>query len=105
MKGSTSYGGCSGKESTCQGRRLKRRRFDAWGGKRRRKWQSTGVFLPGKSHGLRSLADYSPWGHKKSNTHTHTHTHRHTAPTVNKKRSILKYTIKKIKTLRANRRF
>ena len=24
-------------------------------------------FLPGKSHGLRSLADYnSPWGHKES---------------------------------------
>ena len=24
------------------------------------------VFLPGKSHGQRSLADYSPWGHKQS---------------------------------------
>ena len=23
-------------------------------------------FLPGKSHGQRSLVDYSPWGHKKS---------------------------------------
>ena len=22
------------------------------------------VFLPGESHGLRSLAGYSPWGHK-----------------------------------------
>ena len=22
------------------------------------------LFLPGKSHGQRSLADYSPWGHK-----------------------------------------
>ena len=22
------------------------------------------VFLPGKSHGQRSLEDYSPWGHK-----------------------------------------
>ena len=31
-----------------------------------RKWQPTPVFLPGKSHGLRSLADYSPWGHKES---------------------------------------
>jgi len=28
----------------------------------RRKWQPTLVFLPGKSHGWRSLADYSPWG-------------------------------------------
>ena len=24
------------------------------------------VFLPGKSHGQRSLAGYSPWGHKES---------------------------------------
>ena len=30
----------------------------------RRKWQSTPVFLPGKSHGQRSLADYCPKGHK-----------------------------------------
>ena len=27
----------------------------------RRKWQPTLVFLPGKSHGQRSLEDYSPW--------------------------------------------
>ena len=27
----------------------------------RRKWQPTPVFLPGKSHGQRSLAGYSPW--------------------------------------------
>ena len=27
----------------------------------RRKWQSTPVFLPGKSHGQRSLAGYSSW--------------------------------------------
>ena len=32
----------------------------------RRAWQPTSVFLPGKSHGQRSLVDYSPWGHKKS---------------------------------------
>ena len=25
----------------------------------------TPVFLPGKSHEQRSLANYSPWGHKK----------------------------------------
>ena len=24
------------------------------------------VFLPGKSHGQRSLAGYSPWGHKEN---------------------------------------
>ena len=28
----------------------------------RRKWQPTPVFLPGKSHGQRSLVGYSPWG-------------------------------------------
>ena len=27
-------------------------------------WQPTPVFLPGKSHGQRSLAGYSPWVHK-----------------------------------------
>ena len=32
----------------------------------RRKWQPTPVFLPGKCHGQRSPADYSPWGHKES---------------------------------------
>ena len=37
-------------------------RQDLW----RRKWQPTPVFLPGTSHGERSLAGYSPWGHKVS---------------------------------------
>ena len=32
------------------------------------KWQPTPVFLPGKSHGQRSLADYSWKGCKESNT-------------------------------------
>ena len=31
----------------------------------RRKWQPAPVFLPGKSHAQRSLAGYSPWGHKR----------------------------------------
>ena len=35
---------------------------DPW----RRKWQPTPVFLPGESHGQRSLAGYSPWGRKES---------------------------------------
>jgi len=30
----------------------------------RRKWQPTPVFLPGESHGQRSLTGYSPWGLK-----------------------------------------
>ena len=25
------------------------------------------VFLPGESHGQKSLTDYSPWGHQESN--------------------------------------
>ena len=32
------------------------------------KWQPTPVFLPGKSHGQRSLASYSPWGCKELDT-------------------------------------
>ena len=58
----------SGQESTCQCRRHRRHRFDPWVGKIpwRKKWQSTPVFLPGESHGQRSLAGYSPWGHKDS---------------------------------------
>ena len=32
----------------------------------RRKWQSTPILLPGKSHGQRSLVGYSPWGRKES---------------------------------------
>ena len=54
----------SGIEFTCQCRRC---RFDPWVKNIpwRRKWQPTPVFLPGKSHGHRSLADYSPWGCKR----------------------------------------
>ena len=32
------------------------------------KWQPTPVFLPGKSHGQRSLVGYSPWGGKELDT-------------------------------------
>ena len=49
----------------------------------RRNWQPTPIFLPGKSHGQRSLVGYSRWGRKELDTterltHTHTHTHTHT---------------------------
>ena len=40
----------------------------------RRKWQPTPVFLPGKSHGQRSLVGYSPWGRKESDTAEWLHT-------------------------------
>ena len=36
----------------------------------RRKWQPNSVFLPGESHGQRSLAVYIPYGHKESDTAT-----------------------------------
>ena len=39
----------------------------------RRRWQSTPVFLPGKFHGQRSLAGYSPWDHKDTTTQLSTH--------------------------------
>ena len=57
----------SGKEFICQFRRC---RFDPWVRKIswNRKWQPTPAFLPGKSHGQRSLAGYSPWGRKESDT-------------------------------------
>ena len=66
--------------------RHKRCRFNPWVGKIpwRRAWQPTPVFLPGESHGQRSLARYSPWVAKsqtrlkqlsvRSPCHTHTHT-------------------------------
>ena len=31
----------------------------------RKKWKPTPVFLPGKSHGQRSLVGYSPLGHQR----------------------------------------
>ena len=60
-------GGTSGKESTCQS---KRHGFSPQVGKIpwRRKQQPTAIFLPGESHGWRSLAGYSPGGGKESDT-------------------------------------
>ena len=60
-------GGTSGKEPACQCRRHKRCGFDPWVGKIpwRRAWQPTPGFLPGESHGQRSLAGYSPQGCKQ----------------------------------------
>ena len=44
--------------------------FNPWVGKIpwRRAWQPTPVFLPEESHGQRSLAGYSPRGHKELDT-------------------------------------
>ena len=54
----------NGKEYICQCRRP---RFDPWVGKIPwiSKWQPIPVFLPGKSHGQRSLGGYSPRGRER----------------------------------------
>ena len=51
-------------ESACQSRRCG---FNPWFGNIPwyRKWQPALVFLPGKSHGQRNLAGYSPTGHRR----------------------------------------
>ena len=61
-------GSASGKEPTCQCRRLKRCGFDPWVGKipQRRAEQPTPVFLCGESQGQGSLAGYDPQGQKES---------------------------------------
>ena len=66
----------SSKESFC---RCRRHEFNPWVRKIpwRRAWQATPAFLPGKSHGQRSLADFSPWCRRESRldwsdwAHTH----------------------------------
>ena len=58
--------GTSGKEPVCQCRRHKRRRFDPWVGKIPWRRKSVPVFFPEDPHGQRSLAGYSPQGHKES---------------------------------------
>ena len=60
----------SGKEPTCQCKRLKRLELNPWVGKIpwRKAWQPTPVYLPGESHGWRSLEGYIPRGHKESDT-------------------------------------
>ena len=69
---------CNGKESTCQCKRCKRQGTGSISWVRKmpwsRKWQPTSVFLPGKFHGQRSLAGYSPWGLQRVEcTHTLLH--------------------------------
>ena len=63
-------GGASGKEPACLCRRCKRHGFNPWVRKIpwRRAWQPTLVFLPGESHGQRSLVGYSPQGRTESDT-------------------------------------
>ena len=60
-------GGASGKEPTCQCRRHRRCGFDPWVGKIpwSGAWQPILVFLPGESHGQRSLVGYRPQSRKE----------------------------------------
>ena len=55
-------GGAGGTEPAYQCWRGQRHGFHPWVGKipGRRAWQPTPVFLPGESHGQKSLAGYSP---------------------------------------------
>ena len=68
--------GTNGKEPTCQCKRPKKCRFNPWIGKIhwKRAWQSIPVFLPGESHGQRSVVGYSPWGRKESDNDCATNT-------------------------------
>ena len=81
-------GGASGKEPRCHCRRQKSCGFSPWTEKTpwRRPWQPPPVFLPGKSHGQRTLA----MAHKAAKSQTwlkclSTHAH--------KRSSVLRYVI------------
>ena len=67
LKRFSSSSSSSGKEPPCQCRKCKRCRLNPWVWKIpwKRKWQSTPVFLSGKSHGQRSLVGYSLWVRKR----------------------------------------
>ena len=71
----------TGEEPASQGTRLG---FDPWVGKVpwRRERQPTPVLLPRRSHGQRSQAGYSPWGHKESDMNER----------LNNKRNIIRVT-------------
>ena len=81
-------GGSDGKESACIAKDL-----GSIPGSGRSPGEGNGnplqLFLPGESHGQRSLAGYSPWGHKESDmteqlklTNTMVYTQTHTVAEV-----------------------
>ena len=76
-------GGSNDKESACNAGNLG---LIPWG----RKWQPAPVFLPGESHGQRSLVGCSPRGHKESDTTERlTHTHPRTPFNISYKADLL----------------
>ena len=81
------------KVSICQCRRCKKHKLNSWVRKIpwSRKWQPTPVFLPGKSHGQRSLVGYSPKSCEESDMTEHTlqklpHSHKSDLCMVDKER-------------------
>ena len=66
-------GGSEVKASACKAGDLGLIPGFPWG----RKWQPTPVFLPGESHGQRSLVGYSPRGRKELDTTERLHFHFH----------------------------
>ena len=68
----------SGRDPTCQCRRRRRLGLCPRVGKIpwRREWHPTPVFLPGTSHGQRSLAGYSPRSRQKLDATEHAHANR-----------------------------
>ena len=69
------FPGGSGVKNPRQRKRCRRCGFDSWVGKIpwRRAWHPTPVFLPGESHGQRSLVGYSPQGCKELDMTEHAH--------------------------------
>ena len=63
-------GAKSSKGPACQCRIFKRPGLSPWVEKIpwRTAWQPPLISFPGESHGQRSLAGYSPWDHKESDT-------------------------------------
>ena len=63
-------GGSDGKKKKKICLQCRRPRFHPWVRKIhcRREWLPTPVYLPREFYGQRSLAGYSPWGHKESDT-------------------------------------
>ena len=67
------FGDANSKESTCQCRGCKGCEFDPWVGKIPwgRKWHPIPLYLPGESHGQRSLVVYNLRGCKESDITEH----------------------------------
>ena len=59
-------GGSDGKESACNAGDPGS--IPGWGRSSEKEMAAHSSILPGKSHGQRSLVDYSPWGHEESDT-------------------------------------